>query len=149
MADRSSAAVMNSNGCMTSGSIPAHRLHGRYDAGISAAPANVAAHALTHVLVGGSAAFSEQRDRRHDLTGRAVAALERVVFDERLLHGMELVAVRQTFDRCHMFAGDSRRKCQARQHAAAFDVDRARTALAVVAAFFRARQLKVFTKRVE
>src|SRR5215831_979592 len=149
MAECSSVAVMNSNGRMRSASIPAHGLDDRHDALVRTAPADVAAHALPHVLVGGPAVFAEECHRRHDLAGRAVAALKCVVFNECLLYRMQLIPFGQSLDRRHMFAGDGGGQRQTRQHAAAFDVNRARSALAVIASFLRARQLKVLTKRIE
>src|SRR6185312_2410472 len=56
------------------------------DVRVRRAAADVAAHELADVGVGPGAALVEQRDRGHDLPGSAVAALETVVPDERLLH---------------------------------------------------------------
>jgi hypothetical protein len=46
--------------------------------------------------------FVEQNDGRANLAGLAVAALERVALEERLLHGVEPVAVRQFLDGGHL-----------------------------------------------
>ena len=43
--------------------------------------------------------LGEQAARAHDLPGRAVAALHPVVLDERGLHRMQLVTVREPLDR--------------------------------------------------
>ena len=64
----------------------------RADVRVRGAAADVAAHELGDVLVGGGVALLEQLDGGHDLPGRAVAALERVVLDERLLHRVQLAA---------------------------------------------------------
>ena len=44
-------------------------------------------------------AFGDQARRRTDLAGRAIAALERVVIDERLLQRMQRAVLRQPLDR--------------------------------------------------
>ena len=64
-------------------------LHRGNDVGISAAAADVAAHAFADRVVVFAARLLQQRDRRHDLAGGAVAALESVVLQERGLHGMQ------------------------------------------------------------
>src|SRR6516164_4826902 len=102
------------------------------------------AHQLTHVVVIRAAVFTKQRDRRHDLARCAITALKRVVFDERLLDWVEQIAVGEPFDRRDVLASDGSRKRQAREYTAAFDVNRARPTLSVVAAFLRARQLEMF-----
>ena len=40
------------------------------------------------------ASFAQQRDRGTNLSGRAISALKRVAIEERVLHGMQLVALR-------------------------------------------------------
>ena len=73
-------------------------------------------------------------DRRHDLPGRAVAALEGVVRDEGPLHRVQVVAVGEALDRRDLvtLARDGER--EAGEHAPAVDPDRARAAGALVAA---------------
>src|SRR5580700_220476 len=85
------------------------RPNGGHDVGIGAAAADVAAHPFSDFVVGklDRRLFGDMRsygagvsglylfDHRHggtDLPGRAISALERVVFDERLLHGMQFSA---------------------------------------------------------
>src|SRR5436190_12303003 len=103
---------MKAKGCMPLPPFPAHGLHSRDDARVGAAAADVAAHALAHIGVARSARLVEERHRRHDLAGRAVAALEAVVIDERLLYRMQTIAVGETFDRRDLAA---RRGCGKRQ----------------------------------
>ena len=62
---------------------------------------------------------------------------------------MQLLALRQSLDRRDLMALRARRQRQARQHALAIDVDRARPARAVVAPLLRARQFQVIAQRVE
>jgi hypothetical protein len=88
--------------------------------------------------------------RGHDLARRAVAALEAVVVDESLLHGMQLTTGgRKSLYRpdCVTLRSESER--QAGEHALAIDMDSASAALTVVAPFFGARQVHVLTQRVE
>src|SRR5690349_7621488 len=68
-----------------------HLLHRGDDPRIRATAADVAAHRLTDVVVTRPPRLVEHRDRRHDLTRRAVAALEAVVGDEGLLHRVQLL----------------------------------------------------------
>src|SRR5256886_13180228 len=68
---------------------PPDRLDGGHDVLIGPAAADVAAHELLHVRVVRAARLLEQRDGRHDLARRAVAALIRVASYERRLHGMQ------------------------------------------------------------
>ena len=81
--------------------------------------------------------------------GRAVAALERVVLDERPLHRVQLAVGREALDRRHLaaLAGDGQR--QAGEHAPAVDPDGAGAARALVAALLGARQVEVLAQRVE
>src|SRR3989442_3674467 len=62
-------------------------VHGRPDALIGAAPANVR-HRVVDVLVGRLRLLLQQRRRRHDLPGLAIAALRAVERRPGLLHGM-------------------------------------------------------------
>src|SRR5438552_9619495 len=73
------------------------RLHGsgamnRFtDALIRAATADVAAHGIVDVGVGGVGFLRKQRDGGHDLSGLAVAALRNVFFHPGFLDGMAAV----------------------------------------------------------
>ena len=73
--------------------------HRRDDVGIRPAPADVARHPFADVIIGLGVAFVDQPDRRADLARRAVAALERIVLDERGLHRVQVFAVAKPFDR--------------------------------------------------
>src|SRR5450432_282838 len=80
----SSAARTYLKGCMTLTS--PRRADGRDDVGVRTAATEVAAHVLADLVIGVRAVLRQQRDRAHDLTGRAEAALEGIVLDERGLH---------------------------------------------------------------
>src|SRR5579885_1225796 len=63
---------------------------GREDVRIGGAAAEIAAHILADLLVAARMPLLDAGDRLQDLSRRAVAALEGVLVDEGLLHGMEL-----------------------------------------------------------
>src|SRR5260370_32965644 len=70
------------------------------DVGVSRAAAQVSAHELTNLLVIARMTLPNTADRGHDLPGRTVAALKRVMIDEGLLHRVQCaVGRRQPFDR--------------------------------------------------
>ena len=94
------------------------------------------------------------RGRRHDLSRRAVAALEAVVIDECLLHRMERVpgcagARGEPLDRRDRLALLHHRERQAGQDATAVDVHGARAALPVIAALLGAGDAGVLAQCVE
>src|SRR5258708_15613792 len=109
-----------------------HRLAHRFDdVGISAAPADVAAHLLADIVVGSGMAFVEQADRRADLARGAVAALERVVLHEGRLHRVKLLAAGDAFDRGDALPSRHYCESQTRVQPAIVDQHRAGAALPV------------------
>src|SRR5437764_6274280 len=104
---------------MTSVPISAYRLNRSDNAGIGAAAADIAAHTLAHIVVVRAAGFAKERDRGHNLSGGAVAALESVMIDEGLLHRMETIVLGKSFDRGDRAILKGGGKREARQHAAA------------------------------
>src|SRR5437762_1610153 len=72
--------------------------HGADDFGISAAATEIATHPASYVVLGWMGLVAEERDGGEDLAGRAKAALERVVLDERGLDGMQLSVVGQALN---------------------------------------------------
>ena len=66
---------------------------GRHDVGIGAAAADIAAHQLANLIGRVRLPFGDQADGRTDLAGRAISALEGVMFDERLLQWMQSAAL--------------------------------------------------------
>src|SRR5262245_11314652 len=125
-------------------------LHRLDDVGIDRAAADVPAHVFADFSVGAGVTFAHTGDGGENLARCAVAALERVVIDEGLLHGMQRPpARREALDgrdrtplRCY-------RERQARQHPTSCDQDRAGTALAMVAALLRSREVEMIAQRVE
>src|SRR5207249_1375382 len=87
--------------------VPCRLRHRGDDAHVSAAAAEVAAEVLADLVVVAGVALPDAGQAGHDLAGRAVAALQRVVVDERLLQRVQ-PAVRpgDAFDGRHGLAAD-------------------------------------------
>ena len=128
---------------------PHRLLDCRDDVGVGAAAADVAAHELADFVRGLCLALGDQPDRRADLPRRAIAALERVMVDERLLQRMQRAVVRQAFDRGDLRAIVHDGERQARIDAPAVDQHGAGAALALIAALFRAGQVEMLAQQVE
>jgi hypothetical protein len=93
--------------------------------------------------------FVDARHRRHDLTRRAITALEGILVDEGLLHGMKrAIRSRQSFDGCNRCAHRDGER-QARQDALAANVDGTCAALAMIATFFGPGQVQMFAQRIQ
>jgi hypothetical protein len=137
-----------------------------HDSRIGAATANIAAHALANFIggeisradfahIGGhvagvaSSGLLQKRDGRANLSRRAVAALETIVLQERTLHGMQLIALRQTLYGCDLLAFMRYGQRETAIDAAAIGQDSARAALSMVATLFRAGELKLFPQKVK
>src|SRR5260370_9893899 len=121
---------------------------GSADIGISGTAAEVAAHPVADLLVARSVSFLKQSHRRHDLTGRAIAALEGIMGKEGLLHGVQFHILGQSLNGRHLmaFAGD--RKRQAGQDTSPVKPDGARTAGPLLAALVVAGTLQVFAQGI-
>ncbi len=95
-------------------------------------------------------AFADAGDRRHDLPGRAIAALERVLLQEGGLHRMERLPLRgQPFDRDDGVPFGLRRERQAGEYAGAVQVHGAGAALSLIAALLGAVEAEMLAQRVE
>src|SRR5206468_1972413 len=86
-----------SKGCIHA-SVPLRLADSGDDVGVAAAAADVAAHPLADLVIGLRVPLAQQGYRGADLSGRAVAALEPVIADERGLDGVHALAVRQPLD---------------------------------------------------
>src|ERR1700682_958347 len=126
-------ARVKSNGCMTA-SVPRRLANRGHDADVRAAAADVPAHPLPDLVVAARVSLAEQRHGRADLPGRAVAALEAVVADERSLHGMQPSAAGESLDGRDLLAAVHHRQREAGVDAAPVDEDRARPARPLIAA---------------
>ena len=65
-------------------------LHCGDDVRVCAAAADISIHCLLHVIIRWPDRLGQHRDRRHNLTRSAVAALVSVVLHEGCLHGMKM-----------------------------------------------------------
>src|SRR5262245_23384056 len=129
-----------------------------HDVGICRTAAQIAAHPLADLLVGQRRGvdrllnvrrnvtrhalvdFTNGADRREDLPGRAVPALQAVAVQEGGLHRVKLAAGRETFDGDDVLPLACRRQCQTGQDALAVYNHRARPAGALIAALLRSGQ---------
>lgn len=94
--------------------------------------------------------FPHASDCRHDLPGRAVAALQGVVIEKRLLHRMQRAIGRSdAFYGRDALAMRLHGKREAGDDAAIIHMHRARAALPVVTALLRAAQTKPLSQRIE
>ena len=135
------------------------------DAVVRGAPAEVAAHPFADLRIGerhdsgsnvlGDRArptgcmFRQHPDRRADLAGRAVAALEAIELDEGRLHGMEDVAIGEPLHGCHFPTVELHGKAEARVDPLTVDQHGAGAAGTLIAALLRACQFEVLAQRVE
>src|SRR4051812_18941951 len=114
MAASASSMRVNWNGCM---SALLHHGFGLvdcvHDVGIGRAAAEIAAHVFADLHVALDVAFLHACDGGHDLAGCAVAALEGVVIDERLLHRMQRAWSGKAFNRGDVLAVEAGRERQA------------------------------------
>jgi len=121
----------------------------RDDIGIGSAAADVAAHQFLDRRVIRTAGFLEQRNRRHDLTGRAVATLVTVAGNECRLHGMQCAGRAQAFNRGDLFPVVHQGQAKAGVNAPAIHMHRARAALPVIATLLGAGERDGFTDAIE
>ena len=93
--------------------------------------------------------FLDAADAGQDLAGSAVAALEGVLVDERLLRRVQLISVREALDGGDLDPLQPYGECQAGVHPLPVDQHGARAARPCVAALLRAGQIEMFTQQVE
>src|SRR6516225_5724228 len=116
------------------------------DSLIGPATAQIAAHAFAYALgIVSGLALLNQPDRAHDLARGAEPALQAVMGDKRLLHRVQPPFSREPFDRKDVRSVIAEGEREARIDTAAVDDNRARAALAAVAAFLGAGQVQPFT----
>jgi hypothetical protein len=124
-------------------------LYRRNNVGVSAASADIAVHRLLHVVVGGSDRFLEKCDSGHDLTRGTVAALIAIMLDEGRLHRMKMARLAYALDGRDLIVGMHDSKGEAGVYPTTIDVNSTCATLAVIAAFFGAGKIEIFTKAVE
>ena len=121
---------------------PSRPPNGLDDVVVAGAAAEVPLEPFADRLLARRVPVLDQRDRRHHHPRRAVAALERVVVVERLLHGMQLAVRRETLDRRDLRAVGLDAEHRARLRRGAVDEHRAGAARRRVAADVRARSAR-------
>ena len=120
-------------------------MNGFADALVRTAAADVAAHGVVDVGVGGLGFLRKQRDRRHDLSGLAVAALRNVFFHPGLLDGVAAIGG-EAFDGGDFFAGDAGHGGNAGTRGFAIDVHGTSAAQRHAATELRARHVQGVTE---
>src|SRR6266516_568982 len=137
----------------------------RDDVRIGSTPAEIAAHALPNLVVvelhmigaqigtyctrPASLGLAQHSDRRADLSGRTVAALERVVCDERLLERVQVLTICQPLDSddLDILMRDGER--EAAVGTPTIKQDGTGSALTVVAAFLGTSESETFAQQVQ
>ena len=116
------------------------------DARVRAAAADVAIHHALDVLVGRVGVVPQQADRRHHHARRAVAALERLGFEESFLHRMQALALGNRLNGCDPLARNGAQACYAGPRRLIVDEDGAGAAIALTASVFRSCQAELVTQ---
>ena len=111
------------------------------DALIGAAAANVAAHGVVNIGVGGFWFLGEQGDCGHDLAGLAVTALGNIFFNPGFLDGVRTIGG-EAFNGKDFLATDAGDGSDAGASGFAVDVNGASTAESHAATEFRARHVE-------
>src|SRR5262249_40890008 len=124
-------------------------LDGRADARVGGAAADVAAHRVVDVLVGGLRRAIQQRRGGHDLPGLAVATLHDVEGEPGFLHFLARVALTDAFDGGDLRLTDRGNRRDARTRGVAVDVDRAGAAQAHATAELTALQFQLVAEYPE
>src|SRR3954449_10885042 len=124
----------------------AHRAH---DVVVAGAAAEVALEPVADLLLARVRVALQEVGGRHDHARRAVAALERVVFPERLLERVQgSVGARHALDRLDLAAVGLDGEDGAALHGLAVEVDRARAAVRRVAAHMGAGEAETVANQV-
>jgi hypothetical protein len=116
---------------------------------VPGAPAEIAGEPVSDVVLRWIWIAVEQRLGRDDEARRADATLERGIFKEALLNGMQAVRFGDAFDGGDISALGFDTKHAARIHQAAVHDDIARAAVAVVAAFLRTSEFEIVSQNFE
>src|SRR5215475_7119951 len=120
------------------------------DVWIVRTPTQISAHELSDAHVRSRLAVADACDSRHDLAGRAIPALECIMIDKGLLHGMKRGAGRsKTLDRRDALACRHHGQLETREYRFATDMQGTRTALPVITTLLGPREADVLAERVE
>src|SRR5215510_563451 len=127
-----------------------HRLGGLANRGddsrIRAAAANIAFHESRDFYVIGVRILAQQREAGDDHSGSAIAALQGVSFEERLLKRVQAAILLKPLDGGYRFPGDGLDRGYTRASRLPIDQHRARAALSLAAAVLAAGQVKIIAQ---
>src|SRR5437870_4039285 len=126
-----------------------HGLDGLDDVLVAGAAAEIALERAANLLLARRRVLVQQAHRREHHPGRAVAALQRVLLVERLLHRVELAVRGETLDRRDLRAVRLDSEHGARLDRLAVEQHRAGAARRGVAAHIRARQPQAVAEDVD
>src|SRR6516225_3830275 len=107
-------------------------LHRLDDFHVTRAAANVAAERLAYFSLARIGISPQESGRRHDVAGRAIAALRTELLMKAALHGRQMAILGERLDGIDAAAFDAHRKRQAGQAWRVIDQDRARAALTTI-----------------
>src|SRR5579862_4672125 len=124
-------------------------MDGGEDLRVAGTAAEVAGERLADRLVARAREALEQVGHGDDQTRRAEAALHGARLDERLLHGIEVLAAAEVLDGADGAAVGLDRRDEAGADEPAVEPDRARAALPLLAGVLRARQLELVAEQRE
>jgi hypothetical protein len=116
---------------------------------VAGTPAKIAFHFFPNDFLGQLAWVAiDQIDRRHDHTGRAKAALQRMMFPESLLYGVKLVPHSEALDCSHLCAIGLNGKHRAGLNRCSINMNDAASALRGVAPDMGSGQAKRFAQKI-
>lgn len=125
------------------------RACGGENLGVRAAAAEIPGHGALDLLIGWLRVAEQERLEREHLARCAEATLQRVVLDERLLHGVERVVVGQPLNGRDGASLALDGEQQTTVDSLAIQQDGASATLAHIAAWLGARQVQVFAQGVQ
>src|SRR5579883_94478 len=123
-------------------------VHGAEDIPVAGAAAVVAGEVVEQLVVAGVGILVEQSFHGEDVAGRAVAALERALFEKRFLDRVQPAPLAEPFNRLDAPPVQPGRKRQAGGDRPAVEEDGTRAAHGGAAAFAHARELELLAQHV-
>src|SRR5450432_562590 len=123
--------------------------HRRFNAGVGPAPAEVSTQTCLDLVGGCMRMLIEKSFRRHDKTGRAEAALLRVIIDEGLLYGVKFAGLAETFNGRNLPVLGVNSKNGAGINSFAIQMDGAGAAGSTIANALGAREFKLVAECIQ
>src|SRR3982074_848703 len=152
------------SGTASSAASLGHITDGGNNVGINGAPADIAAPPLRDLHIGENwrgrdvrrriawptcLVFSQQRDRRANLTGGAIPTLQSIMANKCGLHWVQIAVFFQTLDGRYLVARMHHGERQTAVDALSIDDHRAGATLSLAAALLRTGQPEMLTQRIE